>query len=53
MYAKYEARNPKHETNSNDKNSKLETNVSNFDHLNFEFVSDFVLRISNLKRRLL
>jgi hypothetical protein len=49
---KFEARNPKHETNSNDRNSKSKTGDSpgGFGHWNFlrfEFVSDFVLRVSD------
>ena len=49
---KSEARNPKFETNSNDWNSNDKNQstaaVSNFEHYNFEFVSYFDIRISNL-----
>ena len=55
---KFEARNPKFETNSNDqKLNDQNKNVSskqfvafvlNFEHLNFGFVSDFDIRISDL-----
>jgi hypothetical protein len=50
---KHEIRNPKFETNPNDQNenSRLRQQivfVLNFENLNFEFVSNFVLRASNL-----
>jgi len=50
---KSEIRNPKSETNTNDSNSNeqnksAEVTVLNFEHSNFEFVSDFGFRISNL-----
>jgi fengycin family lipopeptide synthetase D len=50
---KSEIRNPKSETNPNDSNSndqskRAEVTVLDFEHLNFEFVSNFDIRISNL-----
>jgi hypothetical protein len=55
---KFEARNPKFETNSNDQNpnnqnknsssKKFGAFVLNFEHLDFGFVSDFDIRISDL-----
>ena len=44
---KHEARNSKYETNSNDKNPKFKTFWS-FGNLNFDIVSDFDIRISDL-----
>jgi amino acid adenylation domain-containing protein len=49
---KSEIRNPKSETNtdepdSNDQNKGAEVTVLDFEHLNFEFVSDFGFRASN------
>jgi amino acid adenylation domain-containing protein len=51
---KSEIRNPKSETNPNDSNSnyqnkRAEVTVLNFEHLNFEFVSNFEFRASDLK----
>jgi hypothetical protein len=49
---KFEARNPKFETNSNDRNSKLKTlRFGKFEHLDLGFVSRFDIRISDLKIR--
>jgi hypothetical protein len=55
---KFEARNPKFETNSNgqnlndqnknDNSKQFRAFVLNFEHLNFGFVSDFDIRISDL-----
>jgi hypothetical protein len=55
---KFEVRNPKFETNSNDQNLNDQNKnsnskqfgafVLNFEHLNFGFVSDFDIRISDL-----
>jgi len=55
---KHEIRNPKFETNPNDQkpndqneNSRLRRRIAfvlNFEFLNFEFVSNFVLRASDL-----
>jgi hypothetical protein len=55
---KFEARNPKFETNSNDQNLNDQNKngssnyfgafVLNFEHLNFDIVSDFDIRISDL-----
>jgi len=39
--SKFEARNPKCETNSNDANSNAFSLFAFFESLNFEFVSDF------------
>ncbi len=47
---KSESLNSKHETISNDQNSKIQNkNVSNLDHSDFEFVSDFELRNSDFR----
>jgi hypothetical protein len=56
--AKFEARNPKSETNSNDRNpndenrylygKQFEDSFLNFEHLNFDIVSDFDIRYSDL-----
>jgi hypothetical protein len=47
---KLEARNPKFETNSNDRNPKLRIlPFWKFENLNFGFVSSFDIRISNLQ----
>jgi amino acid adenylation domain-containing protein len=53
LLKKSEIRNPKSETNpnapnSNDQNKRAEVTVLNFEHLNFEFVSNFEFRASNL-----
>jgi hypothetical protein len=55
---KHEIRNPKYETNPNDQNPNDQNEnsrirrqivfVLNFEFLNFEFVSNFVLRASDL-----
>ncbi|MCU0289181.1 MAG: condensation domain-containing protein, partial [Acidobacteria bacterium] len=48
---KSEIRNPKIETNSNDQNKNRDfgiASVLNFEHLDFDIVSNFVLRASNL-----
>jgi len=46
---KSEIRNPKHETISNDRNSNDQKNKFwKFEHSNFEFVSDFEIRYSDL-----
>jgi len=45
--SKFEARNPKFETNSNVPNSNVFCLFAVFEHLNFEFVSDFDFRISD------
>ncbi|MCP5047481.1 MAG: amino acid adenylation domain-containing protein [bacterium] len=52
---KSEIRNPKSETNPNDQNTNVQNKnhcsecvVLNFEHFNFEFVSDFGFRISDL-----
>jgi hypothetical protein len=47
---KSEARNPNFETNANDRNQKNERLMvlfRKFGHLDFEFVSDFDIRISD------
>jgi hypothetical protein len=44
---KLESRNPKFETNPNDKNSKLSSLFGVFEFLDFEFVSDFDIRVSD------
>jgi peroxiredoxin len=44
---KHEIRNSKSETNSNDKNPKFKKFWS-FENLNFDIVSDFDIRISDL-----
>jgi len=44
---KFEARNPKFETNPKVPNSKVFSCFSVFEFLNFEFVSDFEIRISD------
>jgi hypothetical protein len=43
----FEARNPKFETNPNFPNSNVFSWFVVFDHLKFEFVSDFDIRISD------
>ena len=50
LVGKSEARNPKFETNSNDKNINVQNAVLNFGNLNFDIVSDFDIRISYLLR---
>jgi hypothetical protein len=45
--SKFEARNPKFETNPNVPNSNVFCWFAVFEHLNFEFVSDFDIRISD------
>jgi len=45
--SKFEARIPKFETKSNVPNSKVLSWFAIFENLNFEFVSDFDLRISD------
>jgi hypothetical protein len=45
--SKFEARNPKFETNPKVPNSKVFSWFVVFDFLNFEFVSDFDIRISD------
>src|SRR3989337_4388273 len=53
---KFEAQNPKHETSTNDRNRKFKTKskercascFGELEHLNFGFVSNFDIRISNL-----
>jgi hypothetical protein len=47
----FEARNPKFETNPNVPNSKVFSLFVFFDFLNFEFVSDFDIRISDFSIR--
>jgi len=42
--SKFEARNPKFETNPNVPNSNVSSWFAVFEHLNFEFVSDFEIR---------
>jgi amino acid adenylation domain-containing protein/non-ribosomal peptide synthase protein (TIGR01720 family) len=54
LLKKSEIRNPKSETNPNDSNlndqkKTAEVMVLNFEHLNFKFVSNFDIRISNLR----
>jgi amino acid adenylation domain-containing protein len=54
LLKKSEIRISKHETNSNDRNSNDQNEiipgiVLNFEHLDFEFVSDFEFRASNFK----
>jgi hypothetical protein len=44
---KLEARNPKFETNPNVPNPKVFSCLAVFEFLNFEFVSDFEIRISD------
>ncbi len=44
---KHEKRNSKSETNSNDKNPKFKTFWS-IENLNFDIISDFDIRISDL-----
>jgi len=44
---KFEARNPKFETNPNVSNSNVFSWFAVFELLNFEFVSDFDIRISD------
>jgi hypothetical protein len=46
LKAKFEARNPKLETNSNDQNPNL--GIFSFEHSSFEIVSDFDIRISDI-----
>jgi hypothetical protein len=46
--SKFEARNPKFETNPNVPNSNVLFLFAVFELLNFEFVSDFDIRISDL-----
>jgi len=50
MMNKFEARNPKFETISNDQNRGLNSFVLRLGHSNFGFVSDFDIRISNFER---
>ena len=45
--SKFEARNPKFETNPNVPNSNICSWFAVFEPLNFEFVSDFDIRISD------
>jgi hypothetical protein len=45
--SKFEARNPKFETNPNVPNSKVFSWFAGFEHFNFEFVSDIDIRISD------
>jgi len=45
--SKFEARIPKFETRSNVPNSNVFSWFAVFEHLNFEFVSDFDIRISD------
>jgi len=45
--SKFEARNPKFETNQNVPNSNVFSWFVFFEPLNFEFVSDFDIRISD------
>jgi hypothetical protein len=45
--SKFEARNPKFETNPNVPNSNGISWFAVFEHSNFEFVSDFDIRISD------
>jgi hypothetical protein len=45
--SKFEARNPKFETNPNVPNPKVFSWFAVFEFLNFEFVSDFDIRISD------
>jgi hypothetical protein len=45
--SKFETRNPKFETNPNVPNSNLFSLFAVFELLNFEFVSDFDIRISD------
>ena len=47
---KSEYRNPKYETNSNDQNTKYQ-NVLDLEFYNFDIVSNFDIRISNLVYR--
>jgi len=46
--SKFETRNPKFETNPNIPNSKVFSKFVIFEPLDFEFVSDFDIRISDL-----
>jgi len=46
-HSKFEARNPKFETNPNVPNSNVFSWFAVFELLNFEFVSDFDIRISD------
>jgi hypothetical protein len=46
-YSKFEARISKFETKSNVPNSKVLPYFAGFEHSNFEFVSDFDIRISD------
>jgi hypothetical protein len=46
-YSKFEARNSKFETNPNVLNSKIFSLFGGFEPLDFEFVSDFDIRISD------
>jgi len=45
---KFEARNPKFETNSNSKSSRTTNKEKTFEFQTFGFVSDFEIRISDL-----
>jgi len=45
--SKFEARNPKFETIPKVPNSNVFSGFAFFEHLNFEFVSDFDIRISD------
>jgi len=46
-WKKSEARNPKHETNSNVQNTNFQNKFLSFGHLNFDIVSSFDIRYSN------
>jgi hypothetical protein len=46
---KFEIRDTKSETNSNNQNPKIKTeNIGQFEHLNFDIVSNFEIRYSSL-----